>query len=140
MANESQTMLDEDALGEVAVTVPAKDNDGVPYCPTHHCRMVMASGAGATKGKDYYRCKVDECKETGIRVRTTKNVVPDQPQKCAKCGTVCKANSKLSNHAAVVLSCPECGWSLPPIVRPGYAAMEERRYVREPVADIGSRK
>ena len=49
-------------------TPVAKDEDGVPYCAKHHCRMKMSSGGKAGSPVAYYKCPVDGCEEKGKRM------------------------------------------------------------------------
>lgn len=117
------------------------DLDGIPYCRKHHCRMKLTSGAAKSRGKDYFRCQVDGCTETGVRIRAIRDtVVPASPQMCGRCKTptVCERHEQRSTGAMVVLCCPKCGWALPPLAVPQLAAvMESRRQVRPP--NIGDR-
>lgn len=117
------------------------DLDGIPYCRKHHCRMKLASGAAKSRGKDYYRCQVDGCNETGVRIRTIRDtIVPSSPQYCARCKTptVCERDPRRSTGTMVVLACPACGWSLPPLAVPQLAAFMERGQ-KAPVPNIGDR-
>lgn len=130
---------------EPVLDVPAKDVDGVPYCVKHHCRMVLSSGAAASKGKDYYKCPVDGCQERGIRIRTIKEViVPKSPEACPRCSVdgkpvYCERDKRFSNSMGVVLTCKSCGWKSPMRAVP---QLEAARLASQPkpfVAGVGDR-
>jgi len=114
----------DDGEGVAITAAPRRDVDGVPYCAKHHCRMKMASGAGKTTGKDYYRCPVPECTERGVRIRTIREqIIPAQPLKCPRCSkdesiVYCEADLGRSTSVGVVLKCPHCGYSPGMFVRP----------------------
>lgn len=125
-----------------------RDADGVPYCPVHMCRMLMTSGQGA-KGKDYYKCRVPRCPETGQRVRVEERFVPDQPNMCPRCkdadGQTYVAreySKKRSTNEFAIMACPRCGEESGPIPLPKFAQVMEnqrKRGGRMPVAGIGDR-
>jgi hypothetical protein len=110
--------------GSDAPATPAKDVDGIPYCPKHHCRMEMASGGKKGSPTSYYRCKVDGCDEKAKRIKTDRpGVVPAQPQECPRCnGVICERDPASSNGAKVVLKCPCCGWKSTALAVPQLAA------------------
>lgn len=89
----------------------AADNDGVPYCVDHHCRMKVSSSAKSTR---YFKCPVPKCENRGkalkLRVET---VVPATPTHCPRCSTKKKKVfmvrcDRVSDSIRVTLRCPEC--------------------------------
>jgi hypothetical protein len=150
-ANADPLNLDDspESIGEPAVgETVAKDDDGVPYCPLHHCRMVQSSGGNTDNPKCYYKCKVDGCKQTARIIKTTKTqIVPDQPQACPRCSrdrapVICERDPKSSTVAMVILKCPSCGWKSSAMVVPQLAAAYFARQGRSslpPVEEIGAR-
>jgi len=106
--------------------VNARDNDGVPYCRKHHCRMRVVSGAGKTRGKDYLACPVEGCDERGTKIRNaTDRMVPSSPVMCPRCQCACVRHDRLSDHAGVVLVCPKCKFS------PGKFALPQLEVARQ---------
>ncbi len=117
-------MLDDMNDNPVADEVNPKDIDGVPYCRTHHCRMKVASGAGKTKGKDYYKCPGSRCDETGVKIRSrVETVVPPAAHECPRCGTEKKPvylvrDESRSTSTGIVMVCPECEYRGPMLATP----------------------
>lgn len=138
--------LDDNVASDQA-EVQLRDVDGIPYCARHHCRMKLASGAGKRTGKDYFRCPVPSCSERGTRIRTkVERIVPDNPQSCPRCSNgatqvFCEASKDRSNPAAIVLVCPNCGFSPGMFVRPQLEAVriQESSRLRRSVPNIGDR-
>ena len=120
----------------------AKDNDGVPYCRVHHCRMTQKSGGSADKPQ-YYKCKVPKCPETAKLISTPdERVVPQSPQACPRCSKGsdtkwCERDDRSSTAASVVLKCPACGWKSTPMAVPQLAAAHLARRLRPPVEPLG---
>lgn len=136
-----ENMLDDEPI----IEAPAKDVDGVPYCVKHHCRMILSSGAAATKGKDYYRCPVNGCEERGIKIRTIKEViVPKNPVSCPRCSTdekpvYCEKDKRYSTPMGVVLSCRSCGWKSPMFAVPQLEASRLAAQPKPVIAGVGDR-
>src|SRR5512137_2557203 len=64
----------------------AKDQDGVPYCLKHHCRMKSSSGGKKGSVAAYYSCPVPGCDHKAKRIRTVKeSIVPPAPLACPRC-------------------------------------------------------
>lgn len=114
-------------------TATLRDDDGVPYCRKHHCRMKAVSSGPKGSRKTYYRCQVDGCNESGVMVRQAKRV-PNEPQKCPHCekagrttycerdGDLVRAGSKKRRQPGmVVLVCPVCEWMAPALADPRMA-------------------
>jgi hypothetical protein len=127
-------------------TVPAveKDEDGVPYCVKHHCRMKQTSGGKKGSSVAYFACPVDGCKEKGKRIKTTKPIIPTEPHLCPRCVSVSprpimERDDKTSNAMYTILKCPCCGYKSNPMPRPEFVQnhAEARNKIVEP--DIGAR-
>lgn len=122
-----------------------RDNDGVPYCPKHHCRMKQVSGGKKDSPTVYYKCPAGSCDERDQRIKTAnENVVPPQPLACPRCtgskGPIyCEKDAKSSTAAAVVLKCPCCGWKSNMMAVPQFAAAHAARKNEAPVEEIGGR-
>lgn len=106
--------LDDDLTA--ADAQPAKDNDGIPYCRTHHCRMKQTSGGKKGAPTAYFGCPVKGCKQTQQMIKSDKpGVVPAQPQECPHCKrrkkvVFCERDERGSSAMMVILKCPECNW------------------------------
>jgi len=129
-------------------TMDARDVDGIPYCPRHHCRMENASGGKKGSRTTYYACKVPGCDEKSQTVKSRlPGVVPSNPQLCPRCNkkgskpVYCERDKTVSTAMAVVLKCPACQWKSTAIATPQFAAshLASRQIRREPVANVGDR-
>lgn len=145
MSEQTNEPMALDDVEEVAIASSAKDNDGVPYCTVHHCRMKLTSGAAKTRGKDYYKCPVPKCDETGIKVRTPiETIVPPSPHKCPRCSSDKKPvylerDKSRSTVTGIVLVCPECGYRGPMLASPQLEAARLTHGVRRQPENIGDR-
>ncbi len=124
----------------------AKDEDGVPYCVDHHCRMKQYSGRKKGSTAAHYRCPVPGCECTAKLIRTQReSVVPSSPVTCPHCSSdkspvYCKQNKDRSTAAGVVLTCPSCNWSSNMLATPELAAQHyNMRRAMQPVQGIGDR-
>lgn len=136
----------EDSSGGDTPAAPAvdKDEDGVPYCVKHHCRMKQTSGGKKGSAIAYFACPVPGCQEKAKRIKVTKAVVPTEPHLCPRCHSVSprpimERDPKLSNAMYTILRCPCCGHKSAPMARPEFVhghAMA-RNVINEP--DIGAR-
>lgn len=126
--NTQTTAMSLDDNPEPVEVMPAKDNDGVPYCRKHHCRMKAKSSGSQGSPTTYYGCPVPKCKETAQKIRTNNsNVVPSAPQKCSRCSkpkkaVFCERDNDSSTAASVILKCPKCGWKSNALAVPQIAA------------------
>lgn len=113
-----------------------RDDDGTPYCRKHHCRMRAYSNGTKGSRKSYYRCPIKGCEEKGIKVQQPKRI-PQHPQACPRCERAgrtvyCVRDADLAARGVkkrrqpgmVVLACPECLWTAPPLADPRIAAFE----------------
>ncbi len=83
---KTETPMALDDATDVGASVPAKDNDGVPYCQKHHCRMTPAGGGKKGSSTTYFACPVGGCGERAKMIRTSNpGVVPPQPLGCPRC-------------------------------------------------------
>lgn len=145
-ASKKQTDFEETEVVEETVDEQpaAKDEDGIPYCQVHHCRMKRVSGGKAGSRLSYYKCPVPGCECRAQMIRTRReSVVPPNPIACPRCSTdkkkvICVRNESLSNAAAVVLQCPSCGWKSNKLAMPNLAAQHHLARRKE-VAGIGDR-
>ena len=89
MAKQSTPATDftDDELELETRPTPAagKDEDGVPYCVKHHCRMVQTSGGKAGSPVSYHKCPVEGCEEKAKRIKSAKPVIPADPLLCPRC-------------------------------------------------------
>ena len=146
MANsENQPIgLDDEAEVEAAPLTP-KDNDGVPYCRKHHCRMKYSSGGKKGSPTAYYSCPVPKCGETAQKIKTPdERVVPARPQACPRCSkgkkeVYCERDGHASAAGRVVLKCPLCGWKSAALAVPQLAAHYFARRPATPAESIGDR-
>jgi hypothetical protein len=137
--------LEKPAADELVSPVD-RDNDGIPYCRKHHCRMKRASGGKKNSPTKYYSCPVPHCEERGQVVRTPhERVVPPAPLACPRCSrrgeeVFCERDLK-ATAMAVVLRCPACGWKSNAMASPQLAAMHAAQVQRrtKPEEEIGSR-
>ena len=124
---------------------PAKDNDGVPYCRLHHCRMKQSSGGRKGSPSAYYSCPVPKCGEKSQKIKTRReSVVPSKPVICPRCSkgddpSFCERDPKCSTAASVILKCPRCGWKSVAMAVPQLAAAHFARRTESPPAEIGER-
>lgn len=107
--------------------VPPKDDDGVPYCAKHHCRMTHSSSGKAGSPVEYQKCPVDGCKETAKRVKTARPVIPADPLLCPRCAgltprPIMERDIKLSTQMYTILKCPCCEHKSAPLPRPEFVA------------------
>lgn len=144
MPAESPMALDESA--DAIDATPAKDNDGVPYCPKHHCRMKQSSGGKKGAIIAYYTCPVADCDAKSKMIRTNHpGVVPPQPLCCPRCSkgdasVYCERDAHASSAAAVILKCPSCSWksgamAVPQLAAAHFASMKPRRAPEPGVGD-----
>lgn len=125
MAEQKPMMLD-DTVDETDGQ-SAKDNDGIPYCRKHHCRMQNSSGGKKGSRTKYYSCPVSGCEEKQQVIKTERpSVVPANPQECPRCSkkqpVYCERDQDASTAASVILKCPDCGWKSTAMVVPQLAA------------------
>lgn len=144
VTNDSPMPLDDSGTPSDAVVT--KDNDGIPYCREHHCRMKQASGGKKGSATAYYKCPVTACEETAQKIKTTREgVVPQSPQACPRCSTpkkrvYCERDKNASTPSSVILKCPRCEWKSTAFVVPSLAAAHfASRPVRSQVANVGDR-
>ena len=153
MAKQTATQTDFDDDAEIEektrpdtqVTTP-KDDDGVPYCAKHHCRMRQVSGGKAGSGVAYHKCPVDGCEETAKRIKATKPaaVIPSEALLCARCSgltprPIMERDAKVSSLMYTILKCPVCGHKSQPMPRPEFVANHARARGVVSVPDLGSR-
>lgn len=138
-----ETDFKEQVKTDVAEQPQVKDNDGVPYCPEHHCRLKRYSGG---KGrKVYYKCPVDGCDHRGRTIKTrVERVVPSDPVMCPRCSSdgtpvYCSRSQQFSTPAGVVLQCPRCQWKSNMLAVPSLAAQHYSHRNPQPVEMIGDR-
>ena len=125
-------------------TPVAKDEDGVPYCAKHHCRMKMSSGGKAGSPVAYYKCPVDGCEEKGKRIKAAAAKIPAEPLKCHRCAglnpqPVMERDASSSNAMYTILKCPVCNHKSGAMPRPEFVASHERNRKQVQVADLGAR-
>jgi len=137
--------LEKPAADELESPVD-RDNDGIPYCRKHHCRMKRASGGKKNSATKYYSCPVPDCEERGQVVRTPhERVVPPAPLACPRCSKHGKeVFCERDRHAtpmAVVLKCPACGWKSNALASPQLAALHASHVQRrpKPEEELGAR-
>lgn len=142
---ESPMALDEST--DAIDATPAKDNDGVPYCPKHHCRMTRVSGGKKGSVITYFTCSVAECDAKSKMIKTNHpGVVPSQPLACPRCSkgdipVFCERDGHASSAASVILKCPSCSWKSGAMAVPQLAAAHfaSRKPLRPPVPGVGDR-
>jgi len=122
-------------------TPVAKDEDGVPYCAKHHCRMKISSSGKAGSPVAYYKCPVEGCEEKGKRIKTAAAKIPADPLKCAGLTPqpVMERDATASNAMYTILKCPVCNHKSGAMPRPEFVASHERNRKQIQVADIGAR-
>ena len=125
-------------------TPVAKDEDGVPYCAKHHCRMKISSSGKAGSPVAYYKCPVEGCEEKGKRIKTAAAKIPADPLKCHRCAgltpqPVMERDATASNAMYTILKCPVCNHKSGAMPRPEFVASHERNRKQIQVADIGAR-
>ena len=150
---------DDQADNSNKSTVAPKDNDGVPYCADHHCRMTQRSGgSGSAK---YYKCPAKGCDQTAKKIKLGHpNVVPSRPMVCPVCSKIKTKDGKpvrtkkgeqiyeeshyltrdgnLSTSAMVVLKCKRCNFTSQHHPTPAFADAhmrhrEEQKKQREKI-------
>lgn len=135
----------EDEILEDQLETPApKDENGVPYCLKHHCRMKQTSGGKKGAPAAYYQCPVDGCSETAKRIKTNnESSIPAEPQFCPRCSkgkdsVVLERSQKNSTPYYSILICSHCSFKSSPMPRPEFVAAQKAAR-RTNVEDIGSR-
>jgi len=128
------TDFEDDVAEEAApVNAPPRDENGVPYCRTHHCRMKHSSSGKKGSPTAYYACPVPGCEEKEKRIKTTvESSIPNEPLTCSGCSkdknpVHMERNPRLSNGYYTILQCPECGRKSAPMPRPEFVAIDQRR-------------
>lgn len=142
-----QTDFTEDELEEatkpaqVNASAPTLTEDGVPYCPRHHCRMKQTSGGAKGNPVAYYACPVDGCDEKGKRVKAKPSLIPAEPLRCHRCEThpVMERDAMASKAHYTILKCSVCGHKSAPMPRPEFASRHEDARARPQVDDLGQR-
>lgn len=134
---EQQTRPDE-------TSAAPKDDDGVPYCAKHHCRMKQTSGGKAGSPVAYHKCSVEGCEETAKRVKSARPVIPAEPLLCHHCSGVSprpimERDPKASTLMYTILRCPCCGYKSSPLPRPEFVASHAQSRGKIPVEDLGGR-
>jgi hypothetical protein len=136
--------LEEQTRPEAALPNVAKDEDGVPYCAKHHCRMKISSSGKAGSPVAYYKCPVDGCEETGKRIKAAAAKIPAEPLKCHRCAgltpqPVMERDLKSTTPMYTILQCPVCKHKSGAMPRPEFVASHERNRKQLHVPDIGAR-
>jgi len=126
-----------------AVTVD-RDEDGVPYCVKHHCRMKQTSGGKKGSPAAYFACPVDGCTEKAKRIKTKKAIIPSEPHLCPRCVNVSPRpimarDDKLSNAMYSILKCPCCGYKTAPMPRPEFVHNHAQSMKKTVEPDLGAR-
>lgn len=136
--------LEEQTRPDAPLPNVAKDEDGVPYCAKHHCRMQQYSGSKAGSPVSHYKCPVDGCGETGKRIKAAAAKIPAEPLKCHRCAglnpqPIMERDPKSSTPMYTILKCPICNHKSGAMPRPEFVASHERNRKQAAVADIGAR-
>lgn len=138
------TDFEDDAPIDQSAPVPTpKDENGIPYCLKHHCRMKQISGGKKGAPAAYFSCPVDGCEETAKRIKTAnESSIPAEPQCCPRCSkgdkrVVLERSQKHSTGYYSILAC-SCGFKSSPMPRPEFVAVQ-RMAKRAAVENIGSR-
>lgn len=150
MAKQSAVATDfEDAELEeqtrpTASPAAPKDDDGVPYCAKHHCRMKQTSGGKAGSPVAYHACPVDGCEEKAKRVKTARPSIPAEPLLCPRCAginprPIMERDAKVSTQMYTILKCTCCGHKSQPMPRPEFVANHAKARGVVSVDDIGGR-
>lgn len=149
MASALKTDFDDEVELQDSSTAPApavdKDQDGVPYCVKHHCRMKQTSGGKKGSAAAYFACPVGGCDEKAKRIKTSRPIIPAEPHACPRCAKVSprpimERNARLSNAMYTILQCPHCGHKSAPMARPEFVhnhSMARNHTTNEP--DLGAR-
>lgn len=146
MAQALKTDFDDEIeTQETPVTTAVdKDEDGVPYCVKHHCRMKQYSGSKKGSSVAHYSCPVDGCTEKSKRIKTSKPIIPAEPHVCPRCSSIkprpiMERNARLSNAMYTLLQCPCCGHKSAPMPRPEFVHnhAQARSAITEP--ELGAR-
>lgn len=137
-----ETQAESPAVDQAAA--PGKDDDGIPYCVKHHCRMKQVSGGKKGSSVAYYACPVDGCQEKAKRIKWKKAIVPLEPHLCPRCTNVSprpimERDAKLSNGFYTILKCPTCGHKSAPMPRPEFVASHAAARGQVPTEDLGAR-
>lgn len=162
MANELPTDFEDDVLDQAESSAAAeatpvvdtdqpnadngKDQDGVPYCVRHHCRMKHASSGRKGSKVAYYKCPVKGCDETAKRIKTGREQsIPTEPRCCGRCvdgkgdPVVMERDDRLSKPFYSILRCPACQAKTEPLPRPEFVASHGVARRRQHVPDVGDR-
>lgn len=146
MAKQPLTATDfDDDLEEQARPAAApKDDDGVPYCPKHHCRMRQTSGGKAGSPVAYHKCPVEGCEEKAKRVKSARPVIPAEPLYCPRCSgvrpqPVMERDPKVSTQMYTILKCPCCSHKSSPLPRPEFVVNHARARGVVPTEELGGR-
>lgn len=143
-----QTDFDDDELEMVTrptnESQPTTTEDGIPYCPKHHCQMKQTSGGKAGSLVAYFGCPVDGCHATGKRIKAKRSVVPAEPLTCHRCASVSplpimERDEKASTAMYTILKCPVCQHKSQPLPRPEFAERHAEARKVLPVAELGAR-
>lgn len=124
---------------------PVQDENGIPYCLKHHCKMKQSSGGKRGAKAAYYSCPVKGCDEKGKRIKTaTESSIPSEPQSCPRCSqgkklVVLERHPKHSSPFYTILACPNCGHKSQPMPRPEFVAAQQRERRRGAFAGVGDR-
>jgi hypothetical protein len=148
-ANALKTDFD-DEIDDTPKSSPAvsesvdKDEDGIPYCVKHHCRMKQTSGGKKGSSVAYYACPVNGCEEKAKRIKTSKPIIPNEPHLCPRCTKVSprpimERDAARSNAMYTILKCPCCGYKSAPMPRPEFVQNHAEARKRIPEPDIGAR-
>lgn len=147
MANALKTDFDDEIEPQDPAPAPAvdKDQDGVPYCVKHHCRMKQTSGGKKGSVAAYFACPVAGCEEKAKRIKISRPIIPNEPHACPRCASlsprpIMERNARLSNAMYTILQCPTCGHKSAPMARPEFVqnhSAARNRMATEP--DLGAR-
>lgn len=121
-----------------------KDEDGVPYCVKHHCRMKQTSGGKAGSPVSYHKCPVEGCEEKAKRIKGARPVIPAEPLLCPRCAgitprPVMGRDPKTSTAMYTILKCPCCGHKSSPMPHPDFVANHAKARGVVPVEELGAR-
>jgi hypothetical protein len=121
-----------------------KDEDGIPYCVKHHCRMRQTSGGKKGSSVAYFACPVDGCNEKAKRIKIKKAIVPTEPHLCPRCHNisprpVMERDANYSNMMYTILKCPCCGHKSAPMPRPEFVDNHARSRKMVESEDLGAR-
>lgn len=129
-----------DELQAMAALPPERDEDGVPICQVHVCRMTARSSGPKGGRKAYYGCPVTGCDERNSKIRDTKDQWPKGPCTCPKCQTPMEYDKDFAerlrgiNRARLPMLCPKCGRTCEiqdPRLGEMYKTSQQRRHERD---------